>query len=411
MEKKKKKLSGDIGRVDFFGKLKVVRKLNQEQKLYATLGAFKENLKCRYCKSAEIFEVVYDDPAGTEYWLGWFDKPALTLEVFTSLLATHMVAEHADNLAPEKPYDPIEMYSASRDIIKRILHDMAKMKGLKFKIELDAMSDMRAGNEVLLLEEWITDAQGYRQPKTVDQRQVHPRQAMKCIAEYPGRAELLPESLCNWWATQSTTESIVEIAQDETPDVKSTTRMKQVFHPIQPYFDNIGDYWQVHFQAKTISLKKTKGLPMIAFLVSRPYKTFKPEELSRLISNPIEVVHERLGDGYSEVITPQPKRDAKTLMAVRRRLEELNDNPLPDPEENMRQKQQLEEYIRKMSKVRYFSDYKERVRSSVDKVIRRTIKRIKKYSPELHQHLTQTILARSSPRWSYHPKPVATKDI
>lgn len=400
---------------DFLNRIKAAHDLRPEDRLYSVMAMLKENLGHRFLRSQEIFEYAYDDPAGAEYWRGWFDKPGLTVEAFARLLATHTAAEYADNLGQEKPPRPIEMYSASREKIILTLREAAEMECLKFKGELDVLLGMRAGNEVSLGLAWITNSQGYSQPKTLDQVKVYPRQTIKWFADCPERAELLPESLRIWWATQSTMENMVEIAQDEEPDLESTIRTKPVLDPNQPQFNDIGDYWQVCFQGKPISLKKIKGLAMIAFLVSRPWETFKPEALLRLFSNPIVTVPEMPGDGYSKMIPPQPKCDAKTIKAVKDRLDELNNNPLPDPEKNMEEKEKLKKYLRDvaglMGNGRTFRDDKERVRSSVDKAIRRTITSIKNNSPKLHQHLTQTILAKNLPRWSYHPNPIATKNI
>jgi len=404
-----------LSKDDFLNRIKTAHVLRPENRLYSVLAMFKENLRYRFFRSQEIFEYAYGDPTGAEYWRGWFEKPGLTVETFARLLATQTAAEYADNLDQEKKFSPVEMFSASRDKIILMLRKAAEMECLKFKGELDALLGMRVGNEVSLGLVWITNAQGCSQPKTLDQVKVYPSQTIKWFADSFERAELLPESLRSWWAAQSMMEKLVEIAQDEESGVEFVARTKPILDPNQPYFYDTGDYWQVLYQGKTISLKETNGLIMIKSLVSRPLEIFEPVALLQLISNPIVTVPERLQDGYSEVLPPQPKCDAKTLKAIKDKLDELNNNPLPDSEENMVKKETLERYLRDakgpMGMGRTFRDDKERARGSVDKAIRRTIKGIKSNSPELHQHLTQTILAKNMPRWSYYPNPAATKNI
>lgn len=387
-------------RVDFLNRLKYVQDLRIENRLYSVMAMMRENLRYQFVKTQEIFRAAFDDSSGAEYWQCWFDKPGLTIETFARLIATHKSAEYADNISQNKSPSPMEMFSANREKIILTLREAAEMESLTFKGELDALLRIRRSIEVFLGIVWVDGSQGYSRIKTLSQVKIYPRQAINWFMESRERADLLPDSLRSWWANQSAVDYKGQIKQTE----ESESEIKETRIP---EFVNKGDYYKVVFDRKTVLLKKTKGLVMIEYLVSRPMEVFRPKELWQLFSNPVEISPERVDDGYAEESSAQQMIDPKTIKAVEERLQELDGNSLVDPEKYLEEKEQLKQYlsVAKNNKrgSRSFRDNKENIRSAIDKNIRRTIKKMKYNSPDLHQHLTQTILTIKSPRWSYRP--------
>ena len=186
---------------NFLGMVRAARELKTGNQLNTVLGMFKENFKYQYCKSTEIFQALFDDPTGAEYWRGWFAKPSLTVEAFTRLLATHTAVEYADKISKDAP-PPMDKYYSSRKSIILTLRETAEMKCLPFIGELDALLGMKAGN-IQLGVTWITNAKGVSKPKTLDQVRVYPLQTLQWFTDSPEHTELLPESLRLWWNTQT----------------------------------------------------------------------------------------------------------------------------------------------------------------------------------------------------------------
>jgi len=174
--------------------------LTKPQLLYYTRNAFRENLKSRLRTSSEIFQDIYEDPSGAEYWRGWFDSLDMTVADFAHLLAIHLESDAIDKYEQKKdiPSRPIAIYENRRKEILLILQKAAKMKALKFEGETDALLEMNT-TAIVSGGMWTSK----NNVKYLSQAIIYPPDTLKWFVKVPERAVLLPASLREWYANQS----------------------------------------------------------------------------------------------------------------------------------------------------------------------------------------------------------------
>lgn len=220
---------------DFLSPLKA--ELSPENRLFLIRSKFRENLLFHYCSSEEIFRAVYGDPRGAEYWRGWFDKAGLTVPEFAELMGIHVAGEYSDKNPPGK--DLLISREATRGKVVKVLQDLGEMKPPKLKkddvdelfhknplwqkcensrkaviLHLKEAAGMKVlpfvGDVEVLLhmkaetinQGWFYDRKEGKVNSLTDIK-IYPRETLKWFADSPIRADLLPESLRLWWATQS----------------------------------------------------------------------------------------------------------------------------------------------------------------------------------------------------------------
>ena len=199
---------------------------------------FRENLKFDYVRSNQIFQVAFDDPNGFAYWHSWFENISITVEDFSCLLAIHAAAEHSDIckdhkdckicLNDDQPCTPekrrsvsLKFYESRRKNVISILLETAKMPrasdALKFEGEVDALKVNKA--EAMIAHGWVREGDKLWSLKKVH---LYPLDTLEWFVAVPQRAELLPKSLCAWWASaeqgstneETGTETKIENAED-----------------------------------------------------------------------------------------------------------------------------------------------------------------------------------------------------
>jgi hypothetical protein len=196
--------------------LTTIREKRNEERLTYVFSAFKENcLRYRY-SSAKIFQDVYDDPTGAKYWHGWCDKEDLTVPFFVSLMATHKTVEYIDSHLNDAPDSEKILSDVSKKIRSR-LFSAAKKKPEIFEGNMDALLSERAYNIALLGYGGKSEQKMNSNPRSPYNTKIYPREALKWFDEMQGRRDLLPESLLNWWATESTTNKNGDLEKDKQP--------------------------------------------------------------------------------------------------------------------------------------------------------------------------------------------------
>ena len=200
----------------FLDKTKAFCNRSLEDRLRYVLTAITENIQQRYgFLSRNIFQAVFKDPEKLEYqgqewfdnyWKGWSDMAGLTVEEFADLLATHKMADQADicylkgdcSKSPECQ-ECQGKYLAVREAVILRLHDAVEMEVLPFKGDATALLHATRG---ATHPGWSYYDQSDHKAKTFNDTKIYPRETIKWFADTPARAELLPDSLRNWWTSQ-----------------------------------------------------------------------------------------------------------------------------------------------------------------------------------------------------------------
>ncbi len=177
-------------------------------------------------------------------------------------------------------------------------------------------------------------------------------------------------------------------------------------------FRKTGDYWTVVYTNRQIALKDTKGMSLIAYLLSHPHREYDPLELRRLVDGTTaepstagsaasirrhqftstdEFAGEQLMDGeyrehvrqligQADVAVAEAERDGdperiRLAKAERQKLFEVTAGELHSRD----------------GPVRRFRDDSQRARDALSKRVRRVLADIRKSHPTLHTHLANCL--------------------
>jgi uncharacterized membrane protein len=188
-----------------------------------------------------------------------------------------------------------------------------------------------------------------------------------------------------------------------------------------------GDYWLITFEGQTRTLKNTKGIRYIAYLIQNQGKEVHVSDLYYAINPPdanaINTTHssmtaEQLGGmGLSisdlgdagDVLTPESKRRLQqAIRQLNEQIKEAAEMGDEDKQEILEEKKDnLIEYISTQSglggKPRKASSGIERIRKAVSKRIRGDINKLRKTFPDLDHHLKESLNTGIQCHYSPHP--------
>ena len=334
-------------RDNFDDSIEIARELSREDQSDAVLKLFKENIYNCYCSSAEIFQGVYKDPTGAEYWQGWFDKRYLTVDKFARLSATHRAVECGDKCNNDTPH-PTEKYSTNRDDINLRILLGAEEKDLNFWGDTDALL-INKENRDKIIDRRTREGRIYDDGEinSLDKVKCLPREILKWFAGNRERARLLPESLLDWWATQATTKNIVEVVQEIEPQKKADEITSE------NYFYREGNGWRIGFQGEKATFKDYKYIHYIAYLLEKKGKSIGAINLVRAADNNTEDIDSLSeGQAFEEGLSVgRPYKDAeisnKRISEIERLLADIEceTDPLVKAESQ-------EEYEREIEKLK-----------------------------------------------------------
>lgn len=258
--------------------------------LYRVRACVKDNLRRPAGKTEtikKIFQDNYNDPAGAEYWRGWFDQPNLSVLHFVKLLGIHGAADYAAEIKSkiEEPDNkkfqgfgqdyalkgypsPMQKDMAIRKEVIELLQEAAKTARLRKLLEIEG--DPKEGLQALLR---ITpdsmemgrfwDRRDNKQ-RSLTQVWLNPRETLRWFAECPERAVLLPESLLAWRPTENTPVPITPIQEPAEKAIQvskeKTSSGKPIEQPLVGYKD-IGKFLGVKIQTIEKSYKR-QGVPI-----------------------------------------------------------------------------------------------------------------------------------------------------
>ena len=193
--------------------------------------------------------------------------------------------------------------------------------------------------------------------------------------------------------------------QKETPSLEKPRKIKKE----ENIFRHDGATWTVRYNGITKTIKHTKGMDYIAFLLRHQGQKIHSMKMYQAMSGFIPNVDERrsgttgkrtlkdeglqVGDKYTFPIV-----DRQTIDAVKNRIEQLKDEHEQAMIENdsVRENEisikldKLNDYLSKCTykgKIRTISDATERMRQSIFRAITTAKKNIKKHHKELFEHL------------------------
>jgi pyrimidine deaminase RibD-like protein len=162
---------------------------------------FEKNLERRRCSSSEIFEAVYGDSTGREYWRGWFYQPSMTVREFVDLIALQAATEYYD--IHGEGSKATEKLTHTRRDLTIYLREAAEMDILVFKGDVEALKWFTG---VMNGVWYFTKNPGsvFANPhiKTLEDVKIGPLDTLRWFADNPERSPLLPKSLRDWYGSQ-----------------------------------------------------------------------------------------------------------------------------------------------------------------------------------------------------------------
>ena len=188
--------------VSFLDFARAARDLTPDSRLWSVLAIFKENARSYGLPSADIFQAVYDDPTGAEYWRGWIDIPEITVEEFVNMFSVHTASEFSETLDPQSSgygRSIVEKYLANRDSLIIALKDAASApdiaNALKLEGNVEALSQLETYSDPAL--EWA-QGKNYRLTKVLRNTRLNLKETLTWLADNTNRL-LLPKSFIDWW--------------------------------------------------------------------------------------------------------------------------------------------------------------------------------------------------------------------
>lgn len=173
-------------------------------------------------------------------------------------------------------------------------------------------------------------------------------------------------------------------------------------------FRREGDFWTVEFEGTVFRLKNTRGARFLAELLRSPGKEFHALDL---------VVGDRKAVGLGGAVDAGPVLDAQAKAEYRKRMRELEQelaeaDEWGDLERSSRLRDEIDALEEAISAAiglggrdRRAASTAERARVNVTLAVKATLTKIAEYSPQLFEHLSNTV--RTGTYCSYSPDPRA----
>jgi hypothetical protein len=181
-------------------------KYNSDVILYYTRNEFRGNLISRHRSTTQIFADIFGDPAGIEYWEGWFKRSSMNVEDYALLLAIHTKAEENDAYISNSQSTLLRLdtYMNRRKEVILALLEAREMGALKFKGRTSVLDDMIKGGtgvniDLGIVQEYIGAT---IKQASLSQVKLYPYETLGWFAKSPNYNALLPESLRRWWDNQ-----------------------------------------------------------------------------------------------------------------------------------------------------------------------------------------------------------------
>ena len=215
---------------DFLELLKGLRKYPLKDRRGAAYNAFETNVEKGLCSSLEIFEAAYKDPAGSEYWQGWFPISGLmTVFDFANLLSIHVTAEYIDAQPVSARADAAKIRRDNENRIVLCLKEAARAKDKDLLFEGSKHALLSFNDAVPIFFHTVNsrpDSLISSHPVTLWDVSLYPRKTLEWFAAWSERAALLPESLRSWWATKSTRDALYGPASAKKDEVPAETPLR-----------------------------------------------------------------------------------------------------------------------------------------------------------------------------------------
>lgn len=302
-------------------------------------------------------------------------------------------------------------------IRETLYEELAVSRRMKLHREVaQALEDMHATDEGYLnhlAHHWFKAAQAGDPRKTVDYTiragdRAAATGAVEEAARLYQRAIKLLETLPGERTSKKVTETKLRALRDaREPPVNAPP-------PEGNLFRLEGEYWTIRFTGDVVRLKDSKGLRLIATLLSNPGRELHALDLVTMDGTRPRSTQRNEGLAV-DPSTSAPVLDATAKQQIRQRIEELEDDiedseRFNDPVRAQRARAELDELRRSVASAlglggrdRKLGSEAEKARVSVTKTIREALKKIERADPELGSHLAATL--KTGIFCSYSPDP------
>jgi hypothetical protein len=214
----------------------------------------------------------------------------------------------------------------------------------------------------------------------------------------------------------------IDFSEISDPNCKRENHISQRINPNQNksipkiIFFRDGDFFRIGEGKKALSLKVTKGLLFIQFLLRHPQQHFRPTGVYHLgkvqeINNGMMIQDQLFKDRAPHILRLNKKDRALYKKQIAELKAELESNYIDNPQDKLEKKEEIKmiEDELKNNEIRDSGSQKEKARINVQKAISRALSNIHKMDSSIKIYLNSSTIKTGD--WcSYEPLPIDPVD-